>query len=751
MRWRVLSVVGVLYAVQFIPFFFAVMALPIIMRQEGHSATMIGLVQLAGLPYVFKFFWAPLIDRYKLGRDRYKSWIVILSTLHVAGIVALAMCDPGGSLTPLFIALVIACLAVSTQDVAVDALAISLMRPSERTMGATFQNAGAYAGAIVGGFGFLYLYDQIGWTMALLIQAALFAIPLISLVFVQEPTRLRGAPPVTFRNALRFFTQPKMGRWLAILATMRLPLIMTMLPMRLMMVDQGMSTEEIAVWFGLFAMSAGGGATVIFGPLLRHLPRVRAIYIVGLLNIPVLIAVAFVAGAMPDNIRYAIIVAWAAIAMTDIVMFRGAMDKVRLEIPGFDFSVQIAIYMVLASFADPIVGYVIDTQGYLPTFLVAIPIGLVPLAILYFGFASFKASNRGLDGERAVSTGSITVEDPKALLAFCDREFTEHGITCTWPEPNLLRMEEMGCLVEMKAEDSAVDMLIDTPSENFLIFIRDEIIEHLEEFDFKATETMRWTGGIRVGELPSNFRILRAKARREIFPGLIRVTLEGVDVQALAKDGVHIRLMMPETRGRAPVWPVIAENGATSWPQGEDELHMRYVTIRETRIDEREIDVDIAHHDGGLISGWAACEGDEQPVGVMGPFGDPYLQETDKIVLAADYTGLPALARLIESVEGRVNGHVFAAAPSQAELESYMPTSQMHVTAVAPEDFSSRVPGLIRSCMNEHVSYGWFAGEFSTAQAVRTVFKKDFGLNKKTQLSVAYWRIGSPGHSSRAL
>ncbi|MEL6206914.1 MAG: MFS transporter, partial [Pseudomonadota bacterium] len=147
MRWRILTVVGVLYAVQFIPFFFAVMALPIIMRQEGHSATTIGLVQLAGLPYIFKFFWAPLIDRYKIARDRYKSWIVVLSAIHIAGIIVLSLCDPGGSLIPLFAALFVACLAVSTQDVAVDALAISLMRPTERTMGATFQNAGAYAGA----------------------------------------------------------------------------------------------------------------------------------------------------------------------------------------------------------------------------------------------------------------------------------------------------------------------------------------------------------------------------------------------------------------------------------------------------------------------------------------------------------------------------------------------------------------------------------------------------------------------------
>ncbi|MEM6677083.1 MAG: MFS transporter [Pseudomonadota bacterium] len=751
MRWRVLTVVGVLYAVQFIPFFFAIMALPIIMRQEGHSATMIGLVQLAGLPYVFKFLWAPLIDRYKIARDRYKSWILLLSAIHVAGIVALSLCDPGGSLIPLFTALSIACLAVSTQDVAVDALAISLMRPSERTMGATFQNAGAYVGGIVGGFGFLYLYDQLGWTSALLIQACLFIAPLVALVLVKEPARLRGAPAVTFKAALKFFTQNRIRRWLAILATMRLPLIMTMLPMRLMLVDQGVSTEEIALWFGLFAMSAGGGATMLAGPLLRHLPRVRAIYIVGLINLPVLCIVAFIAGAFPDSIRYAIIIAWIAIAMTDIVMFRGAMDKVRPEIPGFDFSVQIAIYFVLAGFADPIVGYVIDTQGYLPTFLVAIPLAFVPLAILYAGFGPPRQSNKGLDGERSISTGTMSIADPEALLRFCEREFTEHGITCTWPEPNLLRMEEMGCLVEMKAVSSSVDMLIDTPSENFLIFIREEIVEHLEEYDLPATETMRWTGGIKVGEMPSNFRILRAKARREVFPGLIRVTLEGVDVQAMVKDGIHIRLMMPKVRGRTPVWPVIAENGATAWPKGEDELHARYVTLRDIRLDAREIDVDVAHHLGGLISDWAGHPDDEQPVGVMGPMGDQFLEATDNVVLAADYTGLPALARLIESVDGHVSGHVFAAAPSQAVLEAYLPSSKMRVTAIEPAAFAAEVPDLIRSCTNKPVSYAWFAGEFQVAQAVRTVFKKDFGLDKKRQMSVAYWREGVPGHSSRAM
>lgn len=749
MRWHILSVVGILYAVQFIPLFFMIMALPIILRQEGHSATTIGLVQIAAIPYVFKFLWAPLIDKYKLGKDRYKSWIVVLSLLHVVTLGIVAFVDPSGPLIPLFIGLIIATTAVSTQDVAVDALAISLMRPSERTMGATFQNAGAYAGAIVGGFGFLYLYGTIGWTAAVLIQTVIFAVPLVTLAFINEPQRLRGAPPITFINALRFFQQPKMGRWLAILGTMRMPLLATMLPMRLMMVDQGMSTEEIAVWFGLFAMSAGGGSTLLFGPLLRNLPRVRAIYIVGLLNIPVLIGAAYIAAAFPDVIRYAIIVAWMAVALTDIVMFRGAMDKIRPEMPGFDFSAQIAIYMLLAGFTDPIAGLVMDSHGVMPVFIAAIFLGFVPLAILHFAIAPIRKSARGLEGDRSISTGVVPSADPTALMAYMEETFSEHGITCSRPSLDLLRMEEMGCIVEVKRAQNAIDILVDTPTENFLIFIRDELIEEIDAFEPEAARDMRWTGAIRVGEMPSNFRVLRAKARHEIFPGLIRVTLEGIDVQALTKDGIHLKLMMPEERGRKPVWPVVGENGGIAWPEGQDRLHARWVTIHDIRVDAREIDVDIAHHEGGLISDWAALESDAQEVGVIGPGGDTYLENTKNVVLAADYTGLPAIARLIDSVGGNVTGHVFAAAPSQEALEAYLPKSKMQVTAVEPSQFSGCIADLVRACTNEPVTFGWFAGEFSAAQQVRKIFKRDFGLKKGAQLSVAYWRKGTPGFASR--
>lgn len=351
------------------------------------------------------------------------------------------------------------------------------------------------------------------------------------------------------------------------------------------------------------------------------------------------------------------------------------------------------------------------------------------------------------DEPRVVSTSTIATTNPEPILDAFAAHLVEHGIPDVRRSAGALAMMHMDCLLELKVEDGAMDIRIETPSDNFMTFIRDDVVEHLGEFEPEAVLNMRWTGGVRVGELPSNFRILRAARRREVFPGLVRVTLAGIDVEALIRDGIHIKLMMPAERGRAPVWPVIGENGAIAWPQGDDKLHARFVTIRHVRVAEREIDVDIATHDGGLISTWASMDGDSLEVGVMGPGGDAALPSAENVVLAADYTGLPALARLIESVGGRVTGRLYAAAPSLETLEAYLPASGLEVTAMDPGTFTRDVAAAIRDGSTPPVGYAFFAGEFSAAQEVRAVFKGPLGMARGDQISMAYWRAGMPGFS----
>ncbi len=351
-----------------------------------------------------------------------------------------------------------------------------------------------------------------------------------------------------------------------------------------------------------------------------------------------------------------------------------------------------------------------------------------------------------------VSTATLKTDLTKRILDTFAGEFAKHGIDCERPNEATLHMSYLDCHVDLDGQADALQIRIETPSENLLSQIRDELIERIEDVDAGLAKTIRWSGEIGVGSRPGNFRVLQVLRRQEVMPGLIRVTLEGSDVAALGEDGIHIKLMMPLQHGRPPVWPTVAENGSVAWPRGDDELHARFVTIRSLRLEAREIDVDIAHHSGGLISDWAAMSGSGDAVGIMGPGGDPALPKSDGVVLAGDYTGIAGVARLLESVDGRATGLVVGAAPSQEALKAYLPETTASIVALPPEDFAGRVAEVVRAHGSEHsVQYGWFGGAFETAQALRTVFKTQFGLAKHDQLSVAYWRAGEPGHSSRAL
>jgi PAT family beta-lactamase induction signal transducer AmpG len=66
------------------------------LSQDGVDIATIGFLSLVGLPYTFKFLWAPLMDRFELpllGRRR--GWLVVTQLLLAAGLLAMASTSPG--------------------------------------------------------------------------------------------------------------------------------------------------------------------------------------------------------------------------------------------------------------------------------------------------------------------------------------------------------------------------------------------------------------------------------------------------------------------------------------------------------------------------------------------------------------------------------------------------------------------------------------------------------------------------------
>jgi MFS transporter, PAT family, beta-lactamase induction signal transducer AmpG len=119
---------------------------------SGVDITTIGFLSLVGLPYTFKFLWAPLMDRFELpwlGRRR--GWLV-LTQLGLAGALWwMADTSPTSATRSFALLAVLVAFVSASQDVVIDAYRTDLLRPHERGLGASLSVLGYRLAMILSG------------------------------------------------------------------------------------------------------------------------------------------------------------------------------------------------------------------------------------------------------------------------------------------------------------------------------------------------------------------------------------------------------------------------------------------------------------------------------------------------------------------------------------------------------------------------------------------------------------------------
>ncbi|MCA0176916.1 MAG: MFS transporter [Proteobacteria bacterium] len=122
------------------------------LSMEGLDVATIGFLSLVGLPYTFKFLWAPLMDRFDLpllGRRR--GWLVLSQLLLAGALWLLAATPPTGALQVFALLAVAVAFLSATQDVAYDAYRTDMLPARERGMGASLNVMGYRLAMIVSG------------------------------------------------------------------------------------------------------------------------------------------------------------------------------------------------------------------------------------------------------------------------------------------------------------------------------------------------------------------------------------------------------------------------------------------------------------------------------------------------------------------------------------------------------------------------------------------------------------------------
>jgi len=176
---------------------------------EGLDLKTIGFFALAGLPYTFKFVWAPLLDRFEPGAQgwfgRRRGWLVITQLALAFLCWVLAGLDPKTEIAAVGTCAVLLAFFSASQDVAFDAYRADLLPAKERGAGAAVSVLGYRLAMLVSGGLALVLADQwLGWSnmyravgvLFVLLAAAGLLTPRVSELKATEPT---GTPSSTAR------------------------------------------------------------------------------------------------------------------------------------------------------------------------------------------------------------------------------------------------------------------------------------------------------------------------------------------------------------------------------------------------------------------------------------------------------------------------------------------------------------------------------------------------------------------------
>ena len=119
---------------------------------EGIDIATIGFFALVGVPYTFKYLWAPLIDRFEPpGLGRRRGWIVLTQLLLAAALWGMAQISPSLQ-TQVFAAVAVGVALLSaTQDIAIDAYRTELLAPAERGLGGSLTVLGYRLAMVLSG------------------------------------------------------------------------------------------------------------------------------------------------------------------------------------------------------------------------------------------------------------------------------------------------------------------------------------------------------------------------------------------------------------------------------------------------------------------------------------------------------------------------------------------------------------------------------------------------------------------------
>jgi PAT family beta-lactamase induction signal transducer AmpG len=291
-----------------LPFALSFTTLSVWFTEVGVSKKDIGLFVLVGLPYAWKFLWAPFLDGVRipiltrrLGQRR--SWALVAQAGLMASLVWLGSLDPARDLGLMAWAAIVVVFMAATQDVVIDAYRIEILRDDEQGAGSAMTQYGYRFGMLASGAGALYLSDHMPWSSVYVIEAMLLLIGMVTVLFAREPFRKRGAAgealparlPVSGRLGRRlreiaidpftdFLRRPWWALILVFVVLYRFPDSFLSVMANVFYKDVGFSNSQIASVSKLFGTAATLAGVFLGGLVVHRFGVLKSLFVCGVVQ-----------------------------------------------------------------------------------------------------------------------------------------------------------------------------------------------------------------------------------------------------------------------------------------------------------------------------------------------------------------------------------------------------------------------------------------------------------------------------------
>ncbi|TAL83684.1 MAG: MFS transporter [Rhodanobacter sp.] len=391
-HWRVISI-GLLGFSSGLPLALSLSTLQAWFTTAGMSLRDIGWITLIGQAYVFKFLWAPLLDRLPLpwlGRRR--GWILMMQLICGAALISMSFYTPQGAASMLAFFGVLLAFGSATQDIAYDAHRTDLLPPAERGWGTAFSQGGYRLGMLVSGALALILADHLGWAWVYRLMGALMLAA--TLVTAWSPEAPDERPTRNFTEAV---VQPFMDfferygtlalGWLALMVLYKLcdAFALSLSTTFLLRVPQ-FSLTQIGTVSKTFGLVAGLLGALAGGWVVTRLRLFPALLGLGIAQALVNLSYIWLVHSGPDVVAMASVVSAeyfvSGLGSTAFVVLLTSLCNVRFS------ATQYALLSSLAAvgrvFLGPLAAWLVPQVGW-STFFVITTLSAIPGLLLVIG------------------------------------------------------------------------------------------------------------------------------------------------------------------------------------------------------------------------------------------------------------------------------------------------------------------------------------------------------------------------------